>query len=131
MLLQPFVDLDRLVRGDVVENDVNRDSGLDPLADLVEEAEELLRAVALDHLAGDLAGGDVEGRQQAGGAVALVVVGAGLRLAGLHRQRRLRPPQRLDLRLLVHRDDHRMVGRVGAEADDVADLQLEPRVSGP
>ncbi len=64
------------------------------------------------HLAVDRAGGHIEGRHQAGGAVALVVAGAGLGMAGLHRQGRLRPSQRLDLRLLVHRDDHGVVVRV-------------------
>ena len=128
--LQPFVDLGRLVRGNVVEDDVNLGFRLDPLGDKLEEGEEVLRAVTCDHLAGDLAGGDVESRHQAGGAVALVVMGAGLGMAGLHRQGRLRPSQRLDLCLLVHRDDHSVVGRVDVEADDVADLQLEPRVAG-
>ena len=35
-LLQPPADLDRLVGGDVVENDVNRGSGLGPFGDAVE-----------------------------------------------------------------------------------------------
>ncbi len=57
-------------------------------------------------------------------------MGAGLGMAGFHRQGFLRPSQRLDLCLLVHRDDHSVVGRVNVEADDVTDLQLEPRVTG-
>ncbi len=39
---------------------MDRHSGLDPLGDVVEEGEELLRAVPFDRLADDLAGGDVE-----------------------------------------------------------------------
>ena len=116
--------------GDVVENGVDRGSGLDPPGDMVEKGEELLGAVAIDHLAGDLSGGDVEGRHQACGAVAPVVVGAGLGMAGLHRQGPLRPPERLILRLLVHRDDDGVVGRIDVEADDVADFHFEPRVAG-
>ena len=91
---------------------MNLGSGLDPFGDEVEKGEEFLRAVTRDHLAGDLAGGDIEGRHQAGGTVALVVVSAGLGMAGLHRQGRLRPSQSLDLCLLVHRDDDSVVGRV-------------------
>ncbi len=57
---------------------MNLGSGLDPLGDKLVEGEEFLRTVTLDHLAGDRAGGDIEGRHQAGGAVTLAVVGAGL-----------------------------------------------------
>ena len=70
-VLEPPVDLGRLVGGNVVENDMDRCSGLDLRGDMVEEGEELLGAVTLDPLAGDLPGGDVEGRHQAGCAVAL------------------------------------------------------------
>ena len=57
-------------------------------------------------------------------------MGSGLGMAGLRRQRRLRPPERLDPCLLVHRDDDSVVGRVDVEADDIADLQFELRVAG-
>ena len=76
--LQPFVDLGRLVEGDAVEDDVNLGSGLDPLGDKVEESEEFLRAITLDHPASDFSGNEIEGRHQAGGEVAPVIVGAGL-----------------------------------------------------
>ena len=42
MALQPLVNLGRAVRRHVVENDVHRGSGVDPLRDVVEEGEELL-----------------------------------------------------------------------------------------
>ena len=42
----------------------------------------------------------------------------------------LRPPERLQLRLLARLDDDGAVGRVGVETSDVAGLQLEPRVAG-
>jgi hypothetical protein len=48
-----------------------------------------------------MAGGDLECREQRGGAVADVVVAALLGVAGLHRQRLLGPVQRLDLRLIL------------------------------
>ena len=129
---QPFVDLGRPVGGDVVGDDMNLGPGPNPLGDGVGERGEFLRAVTFDHLAGDLSGG----------AVAPVVMGAGPGMAGLHRQGCLRPSQRLDpVRALtrtngvhaltpVHRDDHGVVGRIDVEADDLADLQPEPRVAG-
>ena len=59
--LQQFLDLGRLVRGDVVEDYMHRGSGCDPLGDMVEECKEVLRAVPFDRPADDLPGGDVEG----------------------------------------------------------------------
>ena len=95
-LVQPLVDFGRLVGGEVVENNINRSSELDPIADLVEEGEELLRAAALDQLAGGLAVDDVEGRHQAGSAVVLAVKGTDPGMAGLQagprRGRRRRGP---------------------------------------
>ena len=83
MMLQPFVGLGRIVGGDIVENDMHLGSGLDAVGHVVEEGEELFGAVPLRNLTGHPAGGDIKGRQKAGGAVALVVVGEGLRMARL------------------------------------------------
>ena len=121
-----------LCEGDVVENDMDRGSGLDPLGDVVEEGVGHLRAVPLGRPAADLSGGDVERGLQASGAVPPVVADLGLGVSGLHRQSPLRLPERLYLvRALtpVHREDHRVVGRVDVEADDVAHLEREPRVA--
>ena len=74
--------------------------------------------------------GGVERREQAGGAVADVVVGALLGHARHHRERRLGPGQGLDLGLLVHRQHDRALGRVQVEPDDVEDLLHEQRVVG-
>ena len=109
---------------------MNRGSRIDTLGDEVEESKEFFRAVTVDHLAGDLTGGDIKSRQQTGSAVPFVIVSAVFGMARFYRQGHLRPPQRLDLRFLFHRDDDSMVGRVNVEANDVLDLQLEPRVAG-
>ena len=60
--LQPRVDLGRLVRRDVVADDVHRGFGRDPRGDRVEEGEELRRAVPFDRLADDVADLDREPR---------------------------------------------------------------------
>ena len=74
--------------------------------------------------------GDVERGEQAGDAVADVVVGASLGHARHHRQDRLGAVQGLDLGLLVDAEHHRALGRVVVEPDDVDDLLDEQRVGG-
>ncbi len=59
-----------------------------------------------------------------------VVVGVPLDLARAQRQHGLRAVERLDLGLLVDREDDGAVGRVEVEPDDVADLGLEGRIGG-
>ena len=93
--------------------------------DGVEEADELLVPVALHAAAEDGAVEDVEGGEQRGGAVALVVVGHGAGAALLHGQAGLGAVERLDLRLLVDRQHHGMGRRVDIEADDVPELGHE------
>ena len=56
--LQPRVDFDRLVRRDVVADDVHRGFGRDPRGDRIADGEELLRAVPFDRPA-DVAADDV------------------------------------------------------------------------
>jgi hypothetical protein len=65
---------------------------------------------------------DVEGGEQSGGGVALIVVSHGSALSGLERQTRLGTVKRLDLALLVDRQHHRVGRRMHVEADDVLDL---------
>jgi hypothetical protein len=71
---------------------------------------------------------DVEGGEQAGDAVPLVVMGAALRHAGHHRQDRLGAVQRLDLGLLVHAQHDRGVWRVQVQAHHVVHLVHEQRI---
>ena len=79
---------------------------------------------------GDLAGGDLQGREQGRGAVPDVVVGAALDQPGLHRQHRHGPVQRLDLGLLVHAEHDRVLRRVQVQAHDVDDLPYQLGVGG-
>lgn len=73
---------------------------------------------------------DVEGGEQRGGPMALVVVSHGAALAGLERQPRLGAVERLDLGLLVDQQ-HQGMGRwVHVEADDVFHLGGEGRIPG-
>ena len=52
------------------------------------------------------------------------------RVAQAHRQRRLGAIERLNLRLLIHAQDHRVVRRVEVQPDDVAHFLDEERIGG-
>jgi dihydroxyacetone kinase len=93
--------------------------------DGVEEADELLMAVALHVAADDGAVEHVERGEQRGRAVALVVMGHGAGAALLHRQAGLGAVERLDLALLVDRQHDGMGRRIDVEADDVASFSAK------
>jgi hypothetical protein len=87
-------------------------------------------AMALHTLADHLAFENVEGCEQGGGAMSLVVVREGCGAALLHRQAGLSSVERLDLALLVNRQNDGVVRRIDIKADDVAQLGDELRVIG-
>ena len=66
----------------VVHDDVDIEIGGNVGFYVVEELAEFLAAVTAEAPADHLAGGDVEGREQRGRAVALVIVGSPFRLSG-------------------------------------------------
>src|SRR5207302_11025558 len=76
--------------------------------DGIEKADELLMSVALHTAPDDLAFQDIEGGEQSGGAVALVIVGHGGAAPLLHWQPGLSAVERLDLAFLVDAEDHGM-----------------------
>ena len=79
---------------------------------------------------GHLAGGDLQGGEQRGGAVPDVIVAALFGDPGPQRQHRRGPLQRLGLGLLIHAQDDSLVRRVEVQAHHVADLGLQLRVGG-
>ena len=127
MAVEPGAHLGVLVGGVVVEDDVDGLAGRHLALDGVEEADELLVAVALHVAADDGAVEHVERGEQGGGAVALVVVGHGAEPALLHRQAGLGAVERLDLALLVDRQHDGVRRRIDIEPDDVAQLVDEVR----
>src|SRR6266566_6429081 len=88
----------------VVDDGMDRLSCWDLGFDGVEEADELLVPMALHVSTDDGAVEHVEGGEQGGGAVTLVIMGQGAGAARLHRQARLGAVERLDLALLVDRE---------------------------
>jgi len=81
--------------------------------DCVEESNKLLVAVALHVATDDGAVEDVERGEQRGGAMTFVVVGHRSGAALLHRQTGLGAVERLDLALLIDRENDGMSGRMG------------------
>src|SRR5258705_7718508 len=112
----------------VVEDDVDSLLHWYRVLDGVEEADELLMAMALHTPADHLTFEHVEGRKERGGTVTLVIMGHGSGAALLYRQAWLGTVQRLDLALLIDGQNHGMGRRVDIEADDVAHLGRELRV---
>jgi hypothetical protein len=130
MPYQPALDRRRLVGGGVVEHDVHVEVRGHGGIDQVEEAAELLRPMARRHFGEHLSGCDIERGVEVGGAVADVVVALPRRHPRHQRQHRRRTVERLDLRLLVHTEHDRRLGRVEIEPDDVSDLVDELRIRG-
>jgi len=106
----------------VVENEVKVQIRVCGPVDLTKEGKKLSRPVPLGDATEDVAGGNIEGRIETACTVSLVVVGPTLDLSGPHLQQGLRPVERLDLCLLIHRQDHRFVGWIKVQADDILDL---------
>ena len=86
-------------------------------------------AVALHVATDDGAFENVEGGEQGGGAVALVVMGHGAGAPLFHRQS-LGAVERRDLALLVDRKDDGVRRRIDVKADDIAQLVDELRIVG-
>jgi hypothetical protein len=127
---EPGLDLGVLVGCVIVDNGVDQLASRDRAFDGVEEADELLMGMLLHAATEHHAVEHVEGGEQGGRAVALVIVCHGPALAGFERQARLGSVESLDLRLLVDGQHDGMGRRAHIEADDVLDLLGESGVLG-
>lgn len=127
-LQQPAFDEIGLVRGIVVEHQMDFQTDRDGLVDEIEKLAELLAAMFGKALADDLAGGQIQGRKKTGGAMTKVVRRAPFELAGPHGENGLGTAQGLDLALLVHAEHQGIERRAQIEAHDVAHLLDELRI---
>ena len=127
---EPACHLGVLVRGVVIEDDVNGQVARHTPLHLAHELEEFLMAVVRHTVLQQTAGGHVKRGEQRGRAVPFVVVGPGAEAALLHGQSWLRAVQRLDLTLLVEGKHHGPFGRPEVEANDVAQLGDECGIRG-
>jgi len=128
---QPFQNLRVFVRGIVVDNGMDNLSGGNGALNSIEKFDEFLVPVMRHAAPDDSALKHVEGSEQGGRAVALVVVRHGPAFARLQREAGLSAVKSLDLALLIDRDDDRMGRRVHIEANDVLDLGGKGGIAGP
>ena len=104
--------------------------GIKAGGDMIKDGADVLGAMLLCHLAHHCPGCDIQGCEQCRRAVSLIVMCAGLSLSRLERQGRLCPPERLDLRLLVHREHHRVIRRIHIEPHHILGLDAKAGVVG-
>ena len=128
MPAEPPLNRRRLVRRVVIDDRVDRHVRRRFRVEQVQELTKFLMTMARQARADDGAFEDIQRGKQGGRAVPFVVVGHRAGPAGLHRQARLRPLQRLDLALFVDTEDQGLLRRIHIESDDVGELLQEPRV---
>lgn len=128
--VEPGADLVLFVRSVIVEDHMDCLVRRHLALDAVEEADELLMAVALHVLRDSRAVQHVEGSEERRCAVPLVVVCHRAGAALLHWQAGLGSVEGLDLRLLVDRQHHGMGQRIDIQANDGRQLLGEGRVVG-
>jgi hypothetical protein len=87
---------------------VGRNGGVDRIQEAPKLDGAMARRAPRDHFPA----GNIEGGEERGGPVSLVIMGAALGLARAQRQERRGAVERLDLRLLVDAQDERAVGRL-------------------
>ncbi len=130
MGLQEGVDVFGLMRGEIVEDDVDRD--VTPLMghDVGQEGDELGRRVPFGGASEHLAGARIERGVERKRPVAEVLKAVAFGAPGRQRQHRIQAIERLDCCLLIDTEDGSMLRRVQVEPDDVGGLAFERRVIG-
>ena len=129
-LANQFRTFSCLCVGVVVEDDVDLEIGIDAAFDGLDELQELLMPVPRHAFMDDMACGDVQGREEGGRAVPLVVVCHGAGSTLLQREARLGAVQSLDLAFLVEGEDHGVVRRIHVDAHHVVELLDEAGIAG-
>jgi hypothetical protein len=96
--------------------------GLDAGVQVAQKGDEVFGSMLFLGVGDDFSGGTVERSEKVERAMAEIVVRLPFRLPEVHGQDRLRSLEGLDLRLLIKRKNHCVVGRVHVEPDDVTNL---------
>ncbi len=125
-----FLTLRMLVRGVVVQDQVQIAVGGRLRIDELQELQPLLMAMPILALPDEGAIGHIERRKERRGAVADVVMGHRAGAPFLERQAGLRAVQRLDLALLVAAEDERVLGRIQIQPDHILELFGKARIVG-
>ncbi len=129
MRFEPCPDCFCLVRGEVVENQVNLSSLGLPFDDLIEEGNELAARVSLGGHSLDLSGADVESRVEREKTVSYVLESVSLSPARRKGKNRIPPIKSLNGGLLVDAHDDRVLRRGEIKPDDIGRFLLKIRVT--
>ena len=97
---------------------------------MFEKIEILLMAMASFTAGEDFAGGDVERGKERCRAVANIVVRHAFNITQTHRKNGLGAVQRLNLALLIHTQDHGVLGRIQIQSDNITDFLDEKGIIG-
>jgi hypothetical protein len=127
---EPGAHFGMLVRGVVVNDEMDVEGRRDIGLDMLEKGEEFLVAMSCATLRQDSAIGDIQGCEQGRRAMPDAIVGDTLNIAKSKRKHRLRALQSLNLTLLIDAQHHGVIGRIEVQADDVPDLVDEQRIGG-
>src|SRR5665811_1401249 len=122
MLFQPCLDPGVIMRTIVVQNHMNRQVFGSFTVDLPQKLPEFDVAMSRITRAYDLSLQHIQRREQAGGAVAFVIVRHRPAATFLHRQAGLRPVKRLYLRLLIHTQNNGLVWWVQVNSHHIRQL---------
>ena len=117
---KPGPHLGMLVGGIVVDDEMDVEPGRHIGFNVTQEGEELLVTMAGSALSDDRTVEHVEGGEQRGRAMTLVVVGDAFDIAEPHGKYGLGSFEGLDLALLIDAKHHGLVGRIEIKPDHVA-----------
>jgi hypothetical protein len=126
---QPASDEQSFARAVVVEDEMDIEIGWDRAVEGIQELAEFPGAMPPVQWAEHRARLGIEGGEQAGGAMPLVVMRAAFGLARTHRQQGRSTIQGLNLALLVHAKDQRAVRWMEIKSHDIAHLVDQQRIA--
>ena len=126
--LQPALNFRMLVRGVVVDDQMQIQFRRRFRVDLLQELDPFLMPMPRHALGDDLAFSQFDGGEQRGRAVAFVVVRQRLQSAGEQRQALLRPVECLNLALFVAGKHQSVFRRIEVQADHIDQLLGELRI---
>jgi len=126
---EPALHFGMLVGCVVVHDQMNIKRFGDVGVNMSQELQELLMSMAAFIPTDDFSRGNIQGREQGGGAVADVIVSHTFDIAQPQRQHGLRSIQCLNLTFFVNAQNHCLVGRIEIQADDITNLFDEKWIS--
>ena len=127
--LEPRLHVGMLVGAVVVHHQVQRDISGEFRIQAAQEFQKLLMTVARVALADDFALQNLQGSEQTGGAITLVIVSHRAQTPLLHGQSGLGAVQCLELGLLVHAKNQGLVGRIQVQPHHIGEPRQEPRIT--